>query len=282
MKIIISTESTCDLSKELLEENDISIIAYNVLLGDDLVTDNADVPAKIFEYVEKTKQLPKTSAINEQTYTEYFETLLKNCDAIIHIALSSDLSCSHDNAQKATAKLNNVHVIDSKSLSTGIGLLVLYAKELANNGESPEVIVHKVKDRVSHVQASFVVDRLDYLYKGGRCNALSLFGANLLKIHPQIIVEDGKMKPSKKYRGKMEKVLEKYCEDTLAEFNTPDKKQAFVTYTTATPEMIDVAKTALLNAGFQKVYTTTAGGTITSHCGENVLGILYLNDGEQN
>jgi len=281
MKIIISAESTCDLSKELIEKNEISVIPYTILLGEELVTDNSEVPARIFEYVEKTKQLPKTSAINEQTYSEYFENLLKSCDAVIHIALSSGLSCSQDNAQKAAAKLNNVYVIDSKSLSTGIGLLVLYAKELANSGENPEVIVHKVKDRVAYVQASFVVDRLDYLYKGGRCNALALFGANLLKIHPQIVLDNGKMKPAKKYRGKMEKVIEKYCEDTISEFNTPDKKNAFVTYTTATPEMISIAKAALINAGFENVYETTAGGTITSHCGENVLGILYLNDGEQ-
>lgn len=280
MKIVISAESTCDLSQELLEKNNISIIPYSILLGDDIVTDDSSVPAKIFEYVEKSKSLPKTSAINEHSYTEYFENLLKEYDAVVHIALSSGLSCSCSNAEKAATNLQNVYVIDSKSLSTGIGLLVLYAKELANNGESPEVIVHKVKDRVPYVQASFVVDRLDYLFKGGRCNALSYFGANLLKIHPQIIVGNGKMQPSKKYRGKMEKVIEKYCEDTLAEFNNADKKYAFVTYTTATPEMIEVAKTALKNAGFENIYETKAGGTITSHCGENVLGILYINDGK--
>ena len=268
MKIVISTESTCDLSKELIEKHNISILPYSIILGDDIVTDNADVPAKIFDYVEKTKILPKTSAINEQTYYEYFENLLKTYDAVVHIALSSGLSCSHSNAEKAAGSLNNVYVVDSKSLSTGIGLLVLYAKELANNGESPEKIVHKLKDRVSHIQASFVVDKLDYLYKGGRCNALSYFGANLLKIHPQIIVSDGKMQP-----------IEKYSEDTLSEFNSPDKKHAFVTYTTATPEMIEIAKTALKNAGFENIHETTAGGTITSHCGENVLGILYINDG---
>lgn len=279
MKIIISTESTCDLPQELIEKNNISVIPYSIILGDDIITDDSNVPAKIFKYVEQTKTLPKTSAINEQTYTEYFENLLKDYDAVVHISLSSALSCSQNNAQAAAKNLENVYIIDSKSLSTGIGLLVLYAKELANNGETPESIVHKVKDRVPYVQASFVVDRLDYLYKGGRCNALALFGANLLKIHPQIVLNDGAMKPAKKYRGKMEKVIEKYCEDTIEEFNTPDKKVAFVTYTTATPEMIEIAKKSLQNAGFENIYESTAGGTITSHCGENVLGILYINDG---
>ena len=139
MKIVISTESTCDLSKELIEKNNIAIIPYSVILGDDVVSDNSDVPAKIFEYVEKTKKLPKTSAINEQTYTEYFEGLLKDYDAVVHIALSSGLSCSCSNAEKAAANLKNVYVIDSKSLSTGIGLLVLYAKELVDKNETPEI-----------------------------------------------------------------------------------------------------------------------------------------------
>ncbi len=278
MKIAISAESTCDLTQELIEKNNISIIPYSIILGDDVVTDGPGIPEKIFKFVEETKKLPKTSAINETTYTEYFEGLLKDNDAVVHIALSSGLSCSCANAEKAASNLKNVYVVDSKSLSTGIGLLVLNARELANAGESPDKIAHKIKDRVPFVQASFVVDRLDYLFKGGRCNALSLFGANLLKIHPQIVVGDGKMSPGKKYRGKMEKVLEKYCEDTLAEFNTPDKSVAFVTYTTATPEMIAVAKNALSSAGFEKIYESTAGGTITSHCGENVLGIIYIND----
>ena len=280
MKIAISTESTCDLSKDLIEENDIKIIPYTVILGDEEVSDNADVPSKIFEYVSKTKKLPKTSAINEETYIDYFAGILKTYDAIIHIALSSGLSSSCSNAVKASEKFKNVYVIDSKSLSTGIGLLVLYAKKLIEQNIEPKLIVEKIETRIPNVQASFVVDKLDYLYKGGRCNALSYFGANILKIHPQIVVKEGTMKPSKKYRGKMEKVIDQYAKDTLEEFNNADKSIAFVTHTTATESMIDIAKNALLAAGFENVYETTAGGTITSHCGENVLGILYINDGK--
>ena len=281
MKIIISSESTCDLSKELIEENNVSIIPYSIILGDEVVVDNAEVPAKIFEFVESTGNLPKTSAINEQSYSDYFENLLRECDAVIHITLSGALTCSVQNAKMAASKLKNIHIIDSRSLSTGTGLLVLYAAKLAKEGLDAEAIVEKVSARIPAVQASFVIDRLDYLHKGGRCNALALFGANLLKIHPQIVLKDGKMGPAKKYRGKMEKVVEKYCEDTLSEFNTPDKSIGFLTYTTATEEMVSAAKTALENAGFEKIYITTAGGTVTSHCGENVLGILYLNDGDK-
>lgn len=281
MKIAISTESTCDLSQEMLDKRNIHSLAYTVILGDDIVTDNAELPARIFKYVEETKELPKTSAINEMQYKEYFESLLKDNDAVVHLSLSSGLTSSTSHAQTAAEKLKNVYVIDSKSLSTGIGLLVLYAADLADAGEEPEAIVKKVEERIPYVQASFVVERLDYLYKGGRCSALSLFGANLLKIRPQIVVADGKMKPAKKYRGKMEKVIENYCKDTLEEFNNADKSRGFVTYTTATPEMIENARKALEEAGFKEIYETQAGGTITSHCGEHVLGILYINDGNK-
>ena len=280
MKIAISTESTCDLSTEILQKYNIKTIAYSVILGDQVVVDTPELPTRIFEYVNQTKKLPKTSAINEAQYKEYFLNLLKENDAVVHITLSSGLTSSVAHCKTAADKLKNVYVIDSLSLSTGIGLLVLYAAELAQQGVTPQEIVEKVTARIPYVQASFVVDKLDYLYKGGRCNALALFGANLLKIHPQIVVKDGTMKPAKKYRGKMDKVIASYCADTLAEFNTPDKTRAFITYTTATPEMIEPAKQALKNAGFKEIYQTSAGGTITSHCGENVLGILYLNDGK--
>ncbi len=281
MKIAISMESTCDLPKELIEKYGFETLAYSVILGDNIYEDDETLQAKIFEYVEKTKVLPKTSAINEMQYKEYFTSLLEKYDAVVHLTLSSGLTSSSAHAQTAAEKMKNVYVIDSLSLSTGISLLGIYAKELADAGKTPEEIVEKVTARIPYVQASFVVERLDYLYKGGRCSALSLFGANLLKIRPQIVVTDGKMKPAKKYRGKMPKVIESYCADTLEEFNNADKKIAFITYTTATEEMIEPAKKALTNAGFETIIETQAGGTITSHCGEHVLGILYLNDGDK-
>lgn len=280
MKIALSTESTCDLPKELLEKYKLETIPYSIIIGDEVVEDNAEVPAKIFEYFDKTKKLPQTSAINEEQYREYFNGLLKNYDAVVHISLSSGLTSSTSHAQSAAAGMKNVYVIDSKSLSTGIALLCVYARQLIDDGEKIETIVEKVNARVPSIQASFIVERLDYLYKGGRCSKLALFGANLLKIRPQIVVKNGTMSPAKKYRGKIEKVIKDYCKDTLEEFNTPDKKIAFITHTTTTPEMIENARVALQEAGFKEIYDTTAGGTITAHCGEHVLGILYLNDGE--
>ena len=274
MKIAISAESTCDLPKDLIKKYDFHIIPYKVILGNEVWTDDEELPERIFQFVESTKTLPKTSALNEMDYKEYFEGLLNSYDAVIHITLSSGITSSVSHAISAAEGMKNVFIVDSKSLSTGIALLMIYAKELADKNE-------KLRARVPYIQASFVIERLDYLAKGGRCSKLALFGANLLKIRPQILLEDGKMRPGKKYRGKMDKVVESYCKDTLEEFNTPDKKVAFITHTSATPEMIANAKIALENAGFEKIYDTIAGGTITSHCGEHVLGILYLNDGEQ-
>lgn len=281
MKIAISTESTSDLSKELKNKFGIHTVPFSVILGDEVVEDDETVPAKIYEFVERTKVLPKTSAINEETYKNYFEGLLKKYDAIIHITLSSGLSSANSNAVRVAENMKNVYIIDSKSLSSGIALLAIYARSLVDAGETPEMIANKVEARVPYIQASFVVERLDYLYKGGRCNRLALFGANLLRLRPQIVLHDGLMIPGKKFRGKMESVVEKYCEDTLEEFNTPDKSMVFVTHTSATPEMVEKAKIALQNAGFENIYETVAGGTITSHCGEHVLGILYFNDGKK-
>jgi DegV family protein with EDD domain len=250
-------------------------------LGDKTFKDGEVSTEEIFKYVDENGILPKTNAINEFEYTEYFESLKKDNDAVVHICLSSGLSSSCSNAQRASNNVPNVYVVDSLSLSTGIGLLALYARELADAGVKPEEIQKKVQDRTSALQVSFVIERLDYLYKGGRCNAMALLGANILKIRPRIVVKDGKMGSDKKYRGAMDKVVAKYCSETLAEFNTPDLDKVFITYTTATPEMVESAKIACQNAGFKNIYETRAGGTIASHCGANTLGILYFNDGDQ-
>ncbi len=279
MKIAISVESTNDLNKDLLNKYDIKVIPYQFVLGSDLYKDGEITTEEIFNYVETNGVLPKTNALNEFEYTEYFESLLTEYDAIVHISLSSGLTSSTQNAINAAKNVKNTFVIDSLSLSTGIGLLAIYARELAESGEDAKTIYEKVSERVSKLQVSFVIERLDFLYKGGRCNSLQFFGANLLKLRPRIVVKDGKMSADKKYRGNMEKVVSKYCEETLYEFNTPDLDKVFITYTTATPEMVAAAKKALQDAGFKNIYETHAGCTIASHCGGNTLGILYFNDG---
>lgn len=281
MKVIISAESTHDLSKEMIEQNGISVIPFHITLGDQLFVDGEKTTAEMFEYVSKTGVLPKTNALNVFEYVEYFTELRKECDAIVHISLSSGLTSSTNNAMLASKEVDNVYVIDSKSLSTGIGLLILYAKELADKGLDAKEIAKKVEDRVDKVQASFIVERLDYLHKGGRCSGFQLLGANILKIRPRLVVKEGKIINDKKYRGDMAKAVEKYCRDILAEFDTPDLDKVFITFTTATPEMEQAARQVVTEAGFKNIYQTYAGGTIASHCGENTIGILYFNDGEQ-
>lgn len=283
MKIAITCDSVCDLSQEQLEQNNVRILPLTISLADDSYQDGVDItPQRIFDFVSKTKQLPKTSANNEFQYTEFFEEVLKEYDGVVHFTIGSDISACYNNAAKAQNNFENVRVIDSKNLSTGIGLLVLYACKLRDEGKSLDEIADKVKARVSHVQASFVVERLDYLHKGGRCSAVALLGANILKIRPSIMVKDGKMGVHKKYRGKMEAVIADYVKDTLTEFKNYDNSICFITYTSATPEMIEAARKAIgENAAFKTIVETTAGATVTSHCGEHTLGILYFNDGLQ-
>lgn len=279
MKIAISTETTLDLPKELQKEYDINVIPFTVILGDRVGLDGDITPQDIFDYVDKSGVLPKTSAINEYQYDKYFTKLLKDHDAVIHITLSSGISSAWSNAKHTASIMKNVYIIDSKSLSTGIALLAIYARQLADKGLEPEEIVKKVEARVPYTQASFVINSLNYLYKGGRCSGLARFSAMLFRIKPQIILKDGKMMPQKKYHGRSEQCVEQYCKDTLEEFNNPDLSIAFVTHSHATPEMVKIAYDALKARGFKKIYETLAQATITSHCGPKTLGILYINDG---
>ena len=280
MKICISAESTLDLSKELLKQYNIEIIPFTVLLGENAYFDGDINSQDIFDFVAKEKVLPKTSAINDFQYREHFDKLFaKGYDAIIHISLSSEISSSCSHAQLVATKYDNVWIIDSRTLSTGIALEAIYAAKLRDKGYKPEEIVEKVKARIPYVQASFVIQTLEYLHKGGRCSGLLRFGATILRIKPQIIVSDGKMAPAKKYIGRKTQVINGYCKDTLEQFANPDLSVAFVTHTLATPEMVTVAINALKERGFKTIYETTAGATITSHCGPQTLGILFINDG---
>ncbi len=282
MKIAVSAESTIDLPKNLLEKYQINTIPFTVLLGEKAGLDGDITPEVIFDYVDKTGVLPKTSAVNEFQYDEYFKGLKKEYDAIIHISLSSEISSSCQNATNVAKGMKDVYVINSKSLSTGIALLAIYARQLVDQGLAAKEVAEKVSARVPAVQASFVLNTVEYLYKGGRCSSLQRFGVNLLRIKPQIIVKkDGTMSSGSKYRGKNREVVEKYCLDTLKEFNKPNKDLVFVTHSSASQDMVDVAKDILTRKGFKEIIETYAGATISSHCGPKCLGILYFNDGNK-
>jgi DegV family protein with EDD domain len=277
MKIAISVESTADLTKELLSEFDISLIPYTITLGNEVFKDGEIPTEELFKKADALKMLPKTTALNSFEYSEYFTSLLTKYDAVVHLCLSSGLSSACQNAINASKEFENVFVVDSKSLSTGIGLLAIYGRKLALEGKSAEEISQILTEKTSDLQVSFVIERLDYLYKGGRCSAMQYFGANLLKFRPKIAVKNGKMGSDGKYRGSMDRVVSKYCAQTL-ESNKPNLSMAFVTYTTASPEMVSAAREALINAGFENIYETHAGGTIASHCGAHTLGILYFTE----
>ena len=276
MKICISAESAIDLSKELLNKYDIHTTPFSILLGDRLLKDGEFDVEEIFDYVNNTKILPKTSAVNEFQFNEHFESLLKTYDAIIHISMSASMSCAYQNAVAASKNFNNVYVIDSKNLSTGIGLLAIQASEMASAGKSIDEILEWLNNNISKVQTSLIVNKLDFLRKGGRCSGLVCFGANLLQIHPQLILKDGKLHPAKKYRGNYGVCIANYCKDTLAEFNNYNKKRVFLTYTRISNDNLQNVKQILKDAGFEEILEAKTGATIASHAGPDAMGILYL------
>ncbi len=272
-------DSSCDLSKELLEEYNIEVMPFPVMLGEKEYRDGVDLtPEMIFDFVEKTGVLPKTAAINEFEFAKVFEKY-KQEDGVVCLTISSKISTTYANAVKAAQDFDNVQVIDSYSLSSGVGIQAIYASILAQNGFNEKEIKEKVEARRDNVQISFATYKLNYLYKGGRCNSLQLLGANVLKIRPSIIVKDGRMGMHKKYVGNMNKVCCKYVEDTFKEFDKPNKRLVLVTHSSATKEIVDLVKDEV-NKRFMadRLCETVAGATVTSHCGENTIGVIYYND----
>lgn len=276
-------DSTMDLAPELLKKHDITLVPLTISLGEKAYKDGEELtPEMIYEYVGATGALPKTSACNSETYKEYWQPALDRGDRIIHFSFSSDMSTSCQSAVAASKETKGqVSVIDTKNLSSGSGLLVLYACDLREAGATAEEIVEKVSARIPAVQASFILDKLHYLYKGGRCSGIALFAATALSLKPCIKVKSGKMIVGKKYIGKLSGVIPKYVSDILSEFNNPDYTRIFITHTKYDPALVEAVRKQLKKTPFREIIESTASGTITSHCGPNTLGILYLNDGDR-
>ena len=277
----ITCDSTADL-EYLFEKRNIDVLPLLVTLGENNYYDGVDItPPDIFEFVKKTKILPKTAARSEEDYYNFFKKHIDNGDSVVHFNISSKFSASNEIAKKAAARLENVYVVDSYNLSSGTGLLVLYAADLADQGASAEEIYNAVEKRIPSVQASFVVDTMTYLHKGGRCSGIAKFIATVLRIKPMILVKNGEMVVGKKYMGSFDKIILKYVEDILNSFNNPDYSRIFITHTYADPQIVqNVADTIKKIApSFKEIIETKAGCTVTSHCGKNTLGILYINDG---
>lgn len=281
MNYKITCESSADLTQELYKKLKVGVIPFRITMGDKEYKDGEEItPADLFKHYDETKELPKTSALNQIDYEEFFEEQLKDCDGLIHFCISSQISSTYNNAINASKKFDNVYIVDSMSLSSGIGLQVMYATTLRDKGVDIKEAYALINNRKEDVQISFVVDRLNFLHKGGRCSALSLLGANLLSIKPSIQVKSGKMIVGKKYIGKMQKILDKYILDTLEQFDNPDKSVCIITYSTATPEMLAITHETLDKMGiFKKIIECTAGSTVSTHCGPNTLGIIFYNDG---
>ena len=276
--IVITSDSTTDLSEELRERYNVAVMPLKITLGGKLYTDGVDItPDDIYAHHDKTGELPKTTATNVNDCLEFFKKYTDSGKTVIHFTISSDMSSTYSNACLAAEELGNVHVIDTKNLSTGGGLLVISAAEMLNEGLSAEEIVEKTKALVPCVDASFVIDSLEYLYKGGRCSALAMFGANLLKLKPCIQVKNGKMDVAKKYRGKYGEVLKQYVTEQIGDGSDIILDRVFVTHAGCDPQLVDeiVALVKKL-APFKEVFMTRAGCTVSSHCGADTLGVLFI------
>lgn len=278
----ITSESSADLN-ELFDKYGIGVIPLSVNLDGKDYLDGVDIfPQDIFKAYEEKKILPKTAALSPENYKDFFRPIRESGAEIVHFALSSKITTNCGNAIKAGDELGGVYVVDTHSLSSGMGLLVLYAAELAQKGLSAKEIYDRVNARVPKVQASFVVDTMEYLHKGGRCSGLANFAATLLKIKPTILLVDGEMKVGQKYMGSsFAKSIIKYVDNTLHEFDNPDYTRIFVTHSYAEPDVVEAVKAEIRSKApqFKEIIETKAGATITAHCGRGTLGILYINDG---
>lgn len=277
-KIKITCDSTCDLSPSLYERYHISVIPLCVSLGDRLFRDGVDIqPSDLFQYVEETGKLPTTSAISVGEYEDFFHSFVEEGYEVVHINLSSELSSSHQNACLAARQVGNVFVVDSRSLSTGSGHLVILGAELASAGYDGAYIAKALEEMKGLLDVSFIVQTLDYLHKGGRCSGLARFGANMLKLHPEIVMENGALHVGKLYRGSMEKSILAYVRGRLENADQLSYDRIFVTHSGVPQEIVEkvIALVRELRP-FEEVIETTAGSTISCHCGPNCLGVLFF------
>ena len=279
MKIKITSDSTCDLSVDILTKYDIAVMPLTVIKNDQQYKDNVTItPADIFAHVAAGGALCSTTAVSIGEYLEFFAPFAGEYDGIVHINLGSGFSSSYQNACLAAEEFDNVVVIDSQNLSTGQGLVVLKAAQLAKTVENLAQLKSELEAFTEKVEASFLIDKLEYLAKGGRCSAVAALGANLLNLKPCIDVKNGKMGVSKKYRGKYEKCLVSYVKERLEGRDDLDTSMPiFITQTKVSDEGYAAVKEAVATySPFDTVYETTAGCTISCHCGPGTLGILFV------
>ncbi|MBR4950280.1 MAG: DegV family protein [Clostridia bacterium] len=278
-KIKITVDSTCDLGAELMQKYNMDFCPLYVTLGEKSLKDTIEInPDDIYKFVDENKILPKTSAGTITDYTNFFSKYVNEGYEVIHICISSTMSCSYQNASIAAEEVGNCYVIDSQNLSTASGHLAIMAAELAAEGKEAEEIVKILKETVPKVRGSFIVSIMDYLKMGGRCSAMAAFGANMLRIMPCIEVDDGVLHPTKKYRGLFAAVLKNYVSDQLADLSKIEPKRIFITHSGCDEKIVQgIYDQVKALDYFENIEITRAGCVITSHCGPGTLGILFIN-----
>ena len=280
MRIKITSDSTCDLTKALLDKHDIYIFPLTIIKGDGdgEYLDGIEIqPQDIFDYVESGQGITHTSAVNVSDFDEKFKEFSETYDAVIYIGISSDFSACYQNAVIAAEGFDNVYPFDSRNLSSGVGHLVLDAALMAEGGMDAKDIIDTLATMTDKVESSFVIDTLKYLHRGGRCSGVAALGANVLKLKPCIEVKDGKMDVGKKYRGNFDKVILQYVADKLAGRDDLDYKRIFITHPPGMDQkIVDAVTDAVKTHGnFDEIIETYAGCTICHHCGPVCLGVLF-------
>lgn len=279
--VAIISDSTCDLSAELLHRYQITTFPLHIHLGDEEYSDGIDItPEQIYEWSDANKATPKTSAQSPLEAKECLEKQLAVYKEAVCFCISEEMSSCANVMRMEARELgaeDRVFVIDSRNLSTGIGLQIIEAAIMAERGNTAEEIVKHILEIQPFVRASFVVDTLTYLHRGGRCSGLAAMAGSTLKLHPYIAVENGKMKPGKKYRGRMDKVISEYVKDLIPALKTAQRERVFITHSGCEENIINMVKSQLEEMNyFGEILVTRAGSVITSHCGPGTLGVLFI------
>ena len=281
MSVKIIADSTCDLSVELLKQYDISILPLHIVLGELEYKDGLEIsPDEIYEWSDSKKEAPKTSAASIADTIDLYDQYLKEFDEIVCFSISGQMSTTVNVMRMAVEELDaeeRIHIIDSENLSTGGGLLVIEAAIMAENGLSGKEIVEKIGDLKPFVRSSFIVDTLTFLHRGGRCSGVAALAGGALKLHPKILVENGAMKPDKKYRGKMSNAILTYAKDLEPQMMNAKPDRVFITHSGCDKEIIQSVYQFVEELGyFKEILITRAGGVISSHCGPGTLGVLFI------
>lgn len=279
-EVKIIADSTCDVPEELRKRLDIGIIPLYVILGENTFKDGVDIdPDRIFEYFDRTQCTPTTSAPSVQDFLDFFGPYAAQGRDIVFFSISSEMSASFQNAALAAREFPGVRirVVDSRSLSSGIALLAARAAEEAREGRTADEIADRAIATTGLVRASFVIDTLVYLYRGGRCSRMQMLGANALNLKPKIAVRDGFMGPEERYRGRISRVAAQYARDALRDLRAIDPARVFVVHSRCEADVVEAALEAVREAGyFREIYEYGCGSVIASHCGPGAVGVMYM------